>query len=128
MKITMATADDWLRKYGQAWEERAPQMAVQLFAQDCRYFETPFSEPQIGRDGVLKYWQAVPDGQTNIAFRYRVLSVQSRTVIAHWSASFTRVASGVQVKLDGMFVLDFDDDGLCRTLREWWHRDETPQP
>jgi hypothetical protein len=127
MTITTATADDWLKKYGQAWEERAPHMAAQLFAEDCRYYETPFSEPQIGRDGVLKYWQAVPEGQIDVAFHYGVLSVQSHIVIAHWSASFTRISSRVRVRLDGVFLLEFNDQGLCSTLREWWHRDETPQ-
>jgi hypothetical protein len=29
--------------------------------------------------------------------------------------------------LDGIFLLDFDETGLCRELREWWHRVELPQ-
>jgi hypothetical protein len=52
--------------------------------------------------------------------------VQSSTVIAHWSASFTRRTNGSGVALDGVFVLDFDERRLCRTLREWWHREESP--
>jgi hypothetical protein len=27
--------------------------------------------------------------------------------------------------LDGIFLLEFNDEGLCRDLREWWHRAET---
>ena len=126
--MTRATADRWLKKYGQAWQEGDPRLAARLFTETCRYFETPFSEPAVGRGGVSKYWQAVPDGQTDITFRFRVLAVQSQTVIAHWNASFTRVSSGAHVKLDGMFVLEFDDSGLCSSLREWWHREEAPKP
>ena len=128
MTMTHAAADSWLKKYGKAWEEGDPHLAAQLFTEGCRYFETPFSEPAVGRAGVLKYWQTVPDAQTDVMFRFRILAVQSQTVIARWSASFTRVSSRARVKLDGVFVLDFDDDGLCNTLREWWHREEAPKP
>jgi hypothetical protein len=75
---------------------------------------------------VLQYWQAVPEGQTDITFRYQILAVQAPTVIAHWNASFTRTANGTRVKLDGVFVLEFTVEGRCRTLREWWHREEEP--
>lgn len=126
MSMSFAAADRWLTEYGRAWEEGDPRLAAGLFAEGCRYFETPFSEPAAGRDGVQKYWQAVPGGQTDVSFRWRILAVQAQTVIAHWGASFTRVSNGSHVKLDGVFVLEFDDSGLCSTLREWWHREEAP--
>ena len=124
MTLTNETANDWLSRYGRAWESADPPAAAELFTADCRYFETPFSEPAVGRDGVAKYWQAVPDGQAEVRFGYRVLAVQEATVIAHWDASFTRIKDGSRVALDGVFVLEFDDAGLCRTLREWWHGQE----
>jgi hypothetical protein len=67
----------------------------------------------------------VPEGQTDIDFEARVVAVLARTVIAHWTAAFTRIASGTRVALDGVFTLEFNGDGLCSTLREWWHRRET---
>jgi len=126
MTITPAAAESWLQRYGQAWRERSPDLAAGLFAEDCRYFETPFEEPAIGRQGVRNYWQAVPEGQSDISFRSQILTVFDRTVVAQWRASFTRIASGACVELEGVFVLKFTDDGLCSTLREWWHRRETP--
>jgi len=128
MSLTRAAGEIWLKQYGQAWEQRAPHQAAQLFTEDCRYFETPFSEPAVGRDGVFKYWQAVPDGQADVTFRYEVLAVQSQTLIARWSAAFTRVVSRTRVNLDGVLVLEFTAAGLCSELREWWHREETPPP
>jgi uncharacterized protein (TIGR02246 family) len=125
MHLTPAIAEDWLQRYGEAWERADPAAAAQLFTEDCQYFETPFSPPACGREGVLQYWSAVPEGQAEVSFQYRLLVVQSSTAIAHWNASFTRRATGSSVALDGVFVLEFDDRGLCRTLREWWHREET---
>jgi SnoaL-like domain len=126
MSITTEAAESWLQRYGQAWRERSPDLAAGLFDEDCRYFESPFAEPAVGRQGVRNYWQAVPEGQTDINFESRVLAVFAQTVLARWSASFTRIASGANVELDGVFELEFTDDGLCSTLREWWHRRETP--
>ena len=126
MTLTHATAEDWLTRYGRAWETADPQAAAALFTPDCRYFETPFSEPARGRDGVAGYWQAVPEGQTDVRFGFRVLAVSAPTVIAHWTATFNRRQGGSRVDLDGVFVLEFDEAGLCCTLREWWHRQETP--
>lgn len=126
MQLNPASAEDWLRRYGVAWEHADPAAAAELFTEDCQYFETPFSPPACGREGVLQYWSAVQEGQADVSFRFRLLAVQSSTVIAHWSASFTRRVSGSSVTLDGVFVLEFDNRGLCRTLREWWHREETP--
>ncbi len=128
MTVTREAANHWLREYGHAWEAADPARAAQLFAEDCQYFETPFSAPAVGRDGVLKYWRAVPEGQADVTFQFQVLAVQSQTVIARWNASFTRVTSGACIRLDGVFVLEFARSGLCSTLREWWHRDEMPKP
>lgn len=125
MRLTVEAADDWLRRYGAAWEQRSPQAVAPLFTEDCRYFETPFDAPAVGREGVRAYWQAVPDTQKDIEFRHRVLAVVGPTVLAHWQASFTRTTTGARVELDGMFELEFDDTGRCRTLREWWHRRES---
>jgi ketosteroid isomerase-like protein len=128
MTQTPDIAEHWLQRYGAAWEGADPAAAAELFTEDCQYFETPFSPPACGREGVLHYWSAVPEGQTDVSFRFHLLAVQSSTVIAHWTASFTRRASGSRVALDGVFALEFDDRGLCRTLREWWHREESPLP
>jgi ketosteroid isomerase-like protein len=124
MTVTRAHAEAWLARYGEAWTGGDPDRAASLFSDDCRYFETPFSEPEVGRAGVRRYWQAVPDLQRDVEFGFRVLAVDGDEAIAHWTASFVRASSGARVALDGMFLLEFDDQLACRTLREWWHRDE----
>jgi hypothetical protein len=124
MTITREEAEGWLRRYGQAWIEGDPELAGTLFSEDCRYFETPYSEPAVGREGVRRYWQAVPDGQRDVRFDFSVLAVERGSVIARWTASFVRTASAARVALDGVFLLEFTDCGECRVLREWWHRSE----
>jgi nuclear transport factor 2 (NTF2) superfamily protein len=112
----------WLDAYGKAWESNDPDAAMQLFTEDARYYETPFDEPSHGREGVRSYWAGATGSQSDISFTYEIIATLPHRGIARWSAEFTRVTSGKRVKLDGVFVLDFDSDGLCRVLREWWHR------
>lgn len=112
---------EWLEGYRRAWETRDPDAAAALFSERAEYRETPFSPPHLGRDGVRRYWREATGSQRDISFRYRILSIRADGGIAHWTARFTRVPSGERVLLDGIFVLDFDDEGQCQGLREWWH-------
>jgi hypothetical protein len=67
----------------------------------------------------------VPRSQEDITFESRALVVAGDTAVVHWQARFRRVPSGQNVELDGVFVLVFDQAGLCTSLREWWHLRES---
>ena len=113
----------WLDAYGRAWETRDPTAAAELFADDARYWESPFDEPAVGREGVRAYWEAAAT-QEEIRFRHDVLAVVGDSGFAHWSVTYRRPESGQRFELDGMFLIDFDGQGLARSLREWWLRRE----
>jgi ketosteroid isomerase-like protein len=113
----------WLESYRMAWETRDPDLVVTLFAQDATYQETPFTEPMRGREDIRRYWtRAVVSYQEQIRFGYEILAVTEVSSVAHWWASFVRISSKTPVCLDGVFLLAFDETGLCRELREWWVR------
>lgn len=114
----------WLDAYGRAWETRDPDAATDLFTEDALYYETPFADPFAGRKAIYNYWADVPRLQTNITFRYEILSVKGDTGVARWWADFTRISSQKRVHLDGIFVITMADNGRCREFREWWHRQE----
>jgi hypothetical protein len=124
----MSAAESWLERYKEAWETRDPHAAAALFAPAALYHETPFDEPKRGPGGVREYWAGVTADQRDVAFRYELLAVSGSTAVAHWNAQFRLVTSGARVELDGVFVLGFDAQGLCISLREWWHarQPETP--
>lgn len=124
--MTSGQLSSWLKAYGRAWETKDPVAASALFTEDAAYHELPFADPAIGRAGIRQYWEAATRNQINIEFHSEVVAVANGQGIAHWSAEFTRKPSGVRTKLDGVFLLEFDNQGLCRKLREWWHRTELP--
>jgi hypothetical protein len=97
---------------------------VELFSQDATYQEIPFREAMRGRDAIHEYWSHVPKYQRDISFGYEVLVAEP--AIVHWWATYKAIRTDDPTKLDGIFWLEFDDAGLCSSLREWWHADPAP--
>ena len=120
-ELTTASLEAWLTRYEQAWEQRDPAQAAALFTDNASYHEMPFDAPKAGRAGIRDYWATVTADQRDVDFKSQVVAVNGRTGVARWSASLTSAASGARVELDGVFVLQFDSNGLCSELREWWH-------
>lgn len=52
---------------------------------------------------------------------FEILSANDQLGIARWQSKFTVIESGKRLALDCLFVVEFDNDGLCQTFREWWH-------
>lgn len=76
-----------------------------------------------GSDAIADYWQeGAVDAQENVKFSSLVWAINGMTAVAGWQASFARIPSGVQVKLDGTFKLTFSaeqDELRCESFKEW---------
>ena len=116
--------DLWLGSYCRAWENKDPAAAGALFTDDASYQESPYVEPMRGRAAIIEYWSHVPRTQDDIHFTYETIASTGLVSVAHWTAEFTRISSNTKVKLDGIFLLTFVESGLCKSLREWWVRQE----
>ena len=119
--LTMGALTNWLDAYGDAWESKDPDKAANLFSADASYRVTPFEKPHSGPEGIREYWANVTAGQRNVEFQFEPLAVAGNTGFAQWSATFDVDPDGPSITLDGVFVLDFDENGKCQQLREWWH-------
>jgi hypothetical protein len=123
--MNLDSLKSWLDAYGRAWETRNPEAAGALFTQDASYHETPYDEPMRGRSAIVEYWSHVPRTQDDVHFSHDIIALTGEVAIAHWSTSFLRIPSNAKVKLDGIFLLTFDEQNLCKSLREWWMRNES---
>lgn len=119
--VTHDQVAGWLEGYEEAWETLDPDKAAALFTEDATYLENPYADPYQGRQGIREYWATVTSDQQDVDFTYEILAVSGNTGIAHWHSEFTQKSSGSGVILDGVFVLEFTPEGLCRSLKEWWH-------
>ena len=118
------TFKTWLDAYGRAWETRDPDAAAGLFTRDATYQEIPFDEPARGYAEILEYWSEGARSQEDVRFSHEVVAVTENEGIASWRANFRRVPSGAQDKLDCIFLVKVNTDGLCTEFREWWHKQE----
>jgi len=124
MRNERAPFKSWLDAYGKAWESRNAEAAAALYTEDCTYQVTPFLEPMRGRKAILEYWLGVARTEENVRFEYEILVSNAEINIARWSASFVIVPQGLQTKLDGIFLISLDEEGRCKSLREWWHKQQ----
>ena len=87
------------------------------------YYETPFDDPMIGHEAIYKYWREAAElDQEDISFSYIILTVEGNVGLANWRVQFKRLSSGKHVTLDGIYKVEFNEEGICEVLREWWHR------
>ncbi len=111
----------WMEAYGRASRENDPQTSANLFSEDAQYYESPFAEPMIGRDVIYDYWS---NGARNLQDKesiYEILAIRDHIGIARWQSEFTVIESGNRLALDCVFVVEFNENGLCQIFREWWH-------
>ncbi|MFN8529470.1 MAG: nuclear transport factor 2 family protein [Anaerolineae bacterium] len=116
----------WMAAYKQAWETLSPALIGMLFAENARYYITPFVDPLIGRAAVVEYWQSIASRQKDVQFSYTVMLQEASQAVCQWEATFTRPRSQKRICLNGVMHLQFDSTGCCLELREWWHRKEQP--
>jgi len=125
-ELDIAKVESWLKGYKEAWETRDADKVALLFTEDATYQEDPYKVPFQGRKGIHEYWTTVTADQKDVDFTFEVLSVKGNTGIAHWHSEFIQASSGTTIILDGIFILEFSQEGLCRNLKEWWHFKAVP--
>lgn len=124
---TKQSVDQWSDGYRLAWENADADAAASLFAEDCTYRDLIYDTPHQGRDGVGSYWSSVTAGQSDVSVRMGSPAVDGHNAMVEFWA--TMAVDGAPVTLAGCLLLEFDDDGLCSALREYWNFAEgTHQP
>jgi hypothetical protein len=117
---------DWLDRYFAAWASNDPDDVAALFADGAVYWYGPFREPTRGREAIVGRWVEGGPGE-GFEFAFEPLAVTGRRGIAHWQVSFRDAERAARTELDGILVLDFDEEGRCAEHREWYLRRETPK-
>lgn len=110
---------EWAERYARAWEEADDQAVGALFTEDATYQSDPFREPYRGREAIRAYWRHVTATQGNVEVLVGRTMVAGGQALVEW---WTQMESdGTLVTLPGALLLDLDENGLCRALREYWN-------
>jgi hypothetical protein len=117
---------EWLDAYGRAWRERDAQAAADLFSEDAVYQWGPFGKRLRGRPLIREAWAEATERQLGVDFGYEVMATTARSGLVRWWSAYDQPERETRVRLEGVFRLAFDEDGLCRSLEEWFNSDEAP--
>ena len=113
----------WLDRYFAAWRSNDPSQVEALFAPHAVYSYGPFRDEARGRDEIVRRWVRGGE-QPGLRCAFEPLAVEGDRGVAHWRVSFDD--GGGRSELDGILVLDFDDEGRCVLHREWYDHRRTP--
>ena len=122
--MTEKAFEQWLKVYGEAWEDKNTEKFVGGFAPDAKYYWTPFEAPKEGSNGIGEAFKEAVASQEGINFDSQILHVDDEKGLCQWWCSFTRIATQQLINLDGIFLVKFNEKNLCTEFREWWHTDE----
>jgi ketosteroid isomerase-like protein len=126
--ISHESVQAWLDAYSRAWETYDAGDVEALFSDDAEYRYHPADEPVKGRDEIVRAWVA-PEGNESgrdalgtYLGEYRPYAVDGNKAVAIGTSTYWTDAS--RSKIDRIYynnwLLEFDDDGRCRSFTEYW--------
>jgi ketosteroid isomerase-like protein len=120
--LTKQQVASWLGNYVRAWETYDPDLIGALFAEDVVYEYHPFDEPVRGRLAVVTSWLEGKDTPGTYEGQYEPVAIDGNVAVAHGRTRYYKDASKAELdrEFDNIFVLRFDEQGRCRSLREWY--------
>ena len=125
MALTPGDGQDLLAAFKKGWEQRQPDLIVELFAADADYRRDPFSEPMSGVNDIRALWNEVAAQQANVEFDAERVWVSGQTVLASFHAAYTRRSDAARVRVRGFMTFELgaarSDSGrmLVERYRAW---------
>jgi hypothetical protein len=113
--VTAQHVQAWLDSYVEAWRTYDPVLIGSLFAADATYAYHPWDEPIRGREAIVADWVGEQDEPGTWEAEYYPLLIAENGVAARGR---TRYASGKVY--ENLWLLGFDDEGLCTRFVEWY--------
>ena len=125
------TRDDvqaWLDRYVAAWAAYDAGAIGDLFSEDARYRYHPSDEGFVGRDAIVRAWLE-PSGDASTRdepgtweAHYEPFAVDGdRAVAVGWSRYYTDATKGSVTNIwDNAYLLEFDEQGRCRSFTEFF--------
>jgi len=120
--LTKERVAAWLAAYVRAWETYDPDSIGELFTEDATYEYHPFEEPVRGRLAIVASWLENKDTPGTYDGRYEPIAIDDDLAVAHGRSRYFTDASKAELsrEYDNLFLIRFDDDGRCRSIREWY--------
>ncbi len=122
MPLTKETVAAWLASYVRAWETYDPDAIGDLFTDNATYAYHPFEEPVGGRLAIVASWLENKDSPGTYEGPYEPVVIEGDLGVANGRSRYFKDPSKAELvrEYDNLFLIRFDDDGRCRSIREWY--------
>jgi hypothetical protein len=110
---------NWLEKMGEAWIERDPQKAANLFSKDVEYYESVFDSPCGSWNEVLNLWKVVPINQNQVTFNFEIIALAKDFAVANFKVTRVILPTNKKQAIDGIFIIKLNNEGLCNYFKQW---------
>lgn len=101
------------------WKNRDVESVMKIISKDCKYYESVFEEPCKNIDEIKKLWEVVPVNQKDIEYSYEILSEDDNFCLINFKLERTILPSETRQKIDGIFQISLDQDGLLNYFKQW---------
>lgn len=112
-----------IEQYEHAWEEKNPDLAVDFFANDIEFAESPFESRAVGTESPKRYWKEATPHQTDINLSYSNMSLDADRGTLEWQCTYSKRATGARITLQGAMFFQFHGNRIKQS-REYWHKIE----
>lgn len=118
----------WLDAYVRAWETYDEADIAPLFSADAEYRWHPADDPEVGRETIVHAWLN-PGGNASsrdvpgtYSAELRPYAVEGNRAVAIGTCTYYKDASKSEVTrlYYNNWLLEFDDEGKCRSFTEYW--------
>lgn len=107
----------WVTGYELAWRKPGTTGLGALFAADASYLHSPYEQPVVGLGAIQRMWEDDRDGADEIfSMATEVLAVEGDTAVVR---AEVRYGDPIRQEYRDLWILRFDDDGLCSLFEEW---------
>lgn len=126
--ITHEHVQAWLDAYAHAWDTYDAGDIAMLFTDDAEYRWHPADEPEVGRDTIVKAWLN-PGGNASSRDEVGTYKAEmqpyavdgSRAVAVGTCTYWTDTTRSTVARIYyNNWLLEFGDDGKCRSFTEYW--------
>lgn len=115
--------NNWIKSFMDGWKNRDVEAVMKTISKDCKYYESVFEEPCSNLNAIKKLWEVVPTNQKDIEYTYEILSENDNFCLINIKVERTVLPSEVRQKINGIFQVSLDKDGLCSYFKQWTVKD-----
>jgi ketosteroid isomerase-like protein len=107
----------WISGYESAWRTPGTEYLAALFADGASYLQSPYAKPIVGHSAIADMWETERDGPGEVfTIETEIVAVDGDTAVVH---AQVRYGDPVRQEYRDLWVLRFDDAGLCAWFEEW---------